>query len=190
MCAVIRLVVTANCQNGMNVSSRISRLCFFPSTKGLWQWRWYLLWCVKSQAIPYSGRYFAARYLSVWLCLSRYTCPLVPDWNLMEKVLRQKCQIVKCINGTDWPHRLALVNFSQNFLLFTDPMNLTLRAVCLARTVSAYDIQQAAAAAVVFSTAKQQHHHHHFIVDKPQTENRTQTFASSILLLLIYLHYE
>lgn len=30
MCTVIRLVVTANCQNGMNVSSRISRLCFFP----------------------------------------------------------------------------------------------------------------------------------------------------------------
>lgn len=47
----------------------------------------------------------------------------------MEKVLRQKCQFVKWINGTGWPHRRWLWWISVKTLLFTDPMNLTLSCV-------------------------------------------------------------
>lgn len=69
MCTVIRLVVTANCQNGMNVSSRISTLCFFPSTNGLWCRCWccddayYYVWSSKPNRIVVASLYLSPSLL-------------------------------------------------------------------------------------------------------------------------------
>lgn len=146
MCTVIRLAVTANCQNGMNVSSRISMLCFFPSTNGHDGGCWW--WCILFGVCVWKDKPFHVVVATLSLTASAsvsHPIPsyMVPDWNLMEKVLRLKCQIVKRINGTGWPHRLTLVNFSQNFTVYrSDELDFVVYTTYIYRKYTTFNKQQ------------------------------------------------